>query len=202
MQEAPWYCRSSPGLGLETADSFVFNPHKWLFTNFDCSAYYVKDQEALIKTFEILPEYLKTKTHGEVNDYRDWGIPLGRRFRALKLWFVLRTYGVNGIRETIRKHLSYGQWLEKVITEHPNFELVTPPRLNMVVFRYADPSYTDQELNDKNETLLQQINDSGKAFLTHTKVREKYALRLVTGQTHVEKRHVEKAWELITKSAK
>lgn len=183
--------------GLDTADSFVFNPHKWLMTNFDCSVYYVKDKEALLKTFEILPEYLKTKTRGQVNDYRDWGIPLGRRFRALKLWFVIRTYGVEGIRNTIRQHNAFGQWLNLKIESHPDFELVTPSRMNMVVFRMVNHQDSLEELNTKNEQLLNVINDSGKAYLTHTKVHGIYALRLVTGQTYMTQKHVEKVWELI-----
>lgn len=101
--------------GIEHADSFVFNPHKWMFTNFDCSAYFVKDKEALIKTFEILPEYLKTKSRGKVNDYRDWGVPLGRRFRALKLWFVIRNFGVEALQQKVRYHISLAQWLKKTI---------------------------------------------------------------------------------------
>ncbi len=97
--------------GIEKADSFVFNPHKWMFTNFDCSAYFVKDKEALLRTFEILPEYLKTATRGLVNDYRDWGIPLGRRFRALKLWFVIRSYGITKLQEMVREHIRIARWL-------------------------------------------------------------------------------------------
>ena len=95
--------------GKEYIDSLVFNPHKWMFTNFDCSAFFVKDAATLIKTFEILPEYLKTRTRGQVNDYRDWGIPLGRRFRALKLWSVIRSYGVEGLQEKVRYHISLGK---------------------------------------------------------------------------------------------
>jgi aromatic-L-amino-acid/L-tryptophan decarboxylase len=98
--------------GIENVDSFVFNPHKWMLTNFDCSAYFVKDREALIKTFAINPEYLKTKTSGMVNDYRDWGIQLGRRFRAMKLWFVIRSYGVEGLQERVRSHIAIAKLLE------------------------------------------------------------------------------------------
>ena len=104
LEEYRWMIK-----GLEMADSYVFNPHKWMFTNFDCTAYYVKDEELLIRTFEVLPEYLKTKTRGQVKDYRDWGIPLGRRFRALKLWFVIRSFGLDGIRAKLRLHIETGQ---------------------------------------------------------------------------------------------
>lgn len=112
--------------GLELADSYVFNPHKWMFTNFDCSAYFVRDPEMLIRTFEILPEYLKTKTRGQVNDYRDWGVALGRRFRALKLWFVIRSFGVEEIRNKVRKHIELAQWVAGEIEKSADFELLAP----------------------------------------------------------------------------
>ncbi|WP_421898550.1 pyridoxal phosphate-dependent decarboxylase family protein [Marinoscillum sp.] len=187
--------------GLELADSFVFNPHKWLFTNFDCSAYFVKDKEALIKTFEILPEYLKTKTRGQVNDYRDWGIQLGRRFRALKLWFVIRTYGVDHLRSTIRTHIGYGAWLANQIEKDSHFELLTPQKLNMVVFRYSASDKSTEELNTINESILTQINLSGKAYITHTKVNGMYGIRVVLGQTRLEKKHVENLWGLLVKTS-
>lgn len=183
--------------GLEYADSFVFNPHKWLFTNFDCSAYFIRDKEALIRTFEILPEYLKTATRGQVNDYRDWGVPLGRRFRALKLWFVMRTYGLEGMRGVIRDHILMSKWLEERIREHPDFELLAPARLNMVIFRYKDGNRSEEQLNELNQQLLTKINDSGNAFITHTKVKGKYAIRLVSGQTRVKLKHVKKVWKMI-----
>ena len=107
--------------GIEKADSFVLNPHKWMFTNFDCTAYYVKDTEALIKTFEVMPEYLKTSSRGLVNDYRDWGIPLGRRFRALKLWFVIRSFGIQGIRETLRKHIQLNEYFAEELIKEKGF---------------------------------------------------------------------------------
>ena len=119
--------------GIEKADTYLFNPHKWMFTNFDCTAYFVKDKEALIQTFQILPEYLKTNTRGKVNDYRDWGIPLGRRFRALKLWFVIREYGASGIRIKIKEHISLAAWLEQQVIHHPDFEMVVDRVLSLVV---------------------------------------------------------------------
>ncbi len=183
--------------GLDLADSFVFNPHKWMMVNFDCSVYYVKDKQALIQTFEILPEYLKTKTHGEVNDYRDWGVQLGRRFRALKLWFVIRTYGVDGIRKVIRSHCEYGSWFAEQVRQDPNFELITPPQLNVVVLRYVDPSKSLEELNQLNESRLQSINSSGKAFLSHTKVKGIYAIRVVLGQTNLSQKQTEDLWDML-----
>ncbi len=186
--------------GINKADSFVFNPHKWMFTNFDCSAYFVKDKETLIRTFEILPEYLKTRTRGAVNDYRDWGIALGRRFRALKLWFVIRDYGVKGIQEKIRHHISLAKNLAGQIESEEDFELMAPVPLNTVCFRFHPKKV--ENLNAVNENLLDALNKTGKLYLTHTKVNGQYTLRMVTSQTDVEEEHVGKAWELIKELAR
>lgn len=189
--------------GIEQADSFVFNPHKWMFTNFDCSVYYVKDKDALINTFSIQPEYLKTKTAGKVNDYRDWGIQLGRRFRALKLWFVIRNFGVNGLKEKIQNHIELAKELENSIIQSKDFEMVTPRTLNLVCFRYKPQNVIDEEqLNYLNESLMQKANKSGKFFITHTRLNGKYTLRLVIGQTRVSKSNVMNAWKLINTTAK
>ncbi len=188
--------------GIELADTFVFNPHKWMFTNFDCSAYYVKDQEALIRTFEILPEYLKTKEASRVNNYRDWGVQLGRRFRALKLWFVIRSFGTKGIQDKIASHLQWAKELEQQIEDSKDFELLAPVPLATVCFRYKPNNMDDLEkINRLNERLMEQLNASGKLYLTHTKLDGKYTLRMVIGQTNMEKRHVQQAWELIKTTA-
>ncbi len=188
--------------GIEQVDSFVFNPHKWLFTNFDCSAYFVRDKQALLQTFEILPEYLKTASRGGVNDYRDWGVPLGRRFRALKLWFVIREYGVEGLQAALKRHIHLAREMENAVLEHPDFEMMTQRMLNVVCFRYHPPQCNDLEFLDKmNEKILQRANKSGKAFFTHTKIRGQYTIRMVIGQTRVEKRHVTEAWELLKETA-
>ncbi|MEE4214454.1 MAG: pyridoxal-dependent decarboxylase, partial [Bacteroidales bacterium] len=187
--------------GKEHIDSFVFNPHKWMFTNFDCSAYFIRDADGLIKTFEILPEYLKTRTRGEVNDYRDWGIPLGRRFRALKLWFVIRSFGLQGLRERIRDHLSYASWLADRISEHGDFEMTAPPSLNTVCFRYKPVGKDDKSLDEINEKLNHKLNDSGEIYLTHTRINGNYSLRMVIGQTNVRLENIQKAWELISSTA-
>ncbi|MEJ2544120.1 MAG: aminotransferase class V-fold PLP-dependent enzyme [Calditrichaceae bacterium] len=198
MPEYRWMAK-----GLDMADSFVFNPHKWLFTNFDCSAYFVKDKNALINTFSILPEYLKTKTTGEVNDYRDWGIALGRRFRALKLWFVIRNFGVQGLQERLRYHIQIAKNLEEKINNHKEFELLTKRNINMLCFRYHPDKINDDEtLNQLNENLLHSLNQTGKIFLTHTKIKNRYTLRLVIGQTNVTEDQVNKAWELICSTIK
>ena len=190
-------------IGVEQADSFVFNPHKWMFTNFDCSAYYVKDKEALLRTFEILPEYLKTRTRGEVNDYRDWGIQLGRRFRALKLWFVIRNFGVEGIKEKVREHIKIAKSLADKIRNSEDFILFEPQYLSVVCFRYQPSQKSNiEEINQLNQNLLHKLNESGKIYLTHTKVHGMITLRMVIAQTNVEKKHVDRAWELIQKTAK
>ena len=185
--------------GIEMADTYVFNPHKWMFTNFDCSAYFVSDKEALVKTFSILPEYLKTNVDSQVNNYRDWGIQLGRRFRALKLWFVLRNFGAEGIRDTIRNHIEWVQDLARKVEQLKDFEIMAPYRLNMFCFRYHPENLSDQErLNELNKKLLDTINASGRIFLTHTVINGNYSIRFVAGQTLMQERHILDAWQLIT----
>jgi aromatic-L-amino-acid/L-tryptophan decarboxylase len=188
--------------GKEYIDSFVFNPHKWMFTNFDCTAYFVKDASALIKTFEVLPEYLKTRTRGKVNDYRDWGVPLGRRFRALKLWSVIRSYGTDGLREKIRYHIKIAANLEGLISEEADFEILAPVVISVVCFRYVPAGYSEAEINELNEKLNHILNDTGKIYLSHTVLNGKYTLRMVTAQTNVTLEHVEKAWTLIKETAR
>jgi aromatic-L-amino-acid decarboxylase len=183
--------------GIEYADSFVFNPHKWMFTNFDCSAYFVRDAASLIRTFEILPEYLKTRTRGLVNDYRDWGIPLGRRFRALKLWAVIRSYGADKLRSLIREHIRLAKMLAGLIEAEKDFELMAPVPLNTVCFRYRPHGAGDRETDSINEKLNHTLNDGGRLYLTHTKVNGRYVLRMVTAQTNVTEKHVLQAWDLI-----
>ena len=188
--------------GREYIDSFVFNPHKWMFTNFDCTAYFVRYAGALIKTFEILPEYLNTRTRGKVNDYRDWGVPLGRRFRALKLWSVIRSYGTDGIREKVREHISIATRLSEFISKEDDFELLAPVVICVVCFRYFRTGYTEDQINALNEKLNHQLNDTGKLYLTHTVLNGKYTLRMVTAQTNVTMQHVMKAWDQIRETAR
>jgi aromatic-L-amino-acid decarboxylase len=188
--------------GKEYIDSFLFNPHKWMFTNFDCTAFFTRDAVSLIKTFEILPEYLKTRTRGKVNDYRDWGIPLGRRFRGLKLWSVIRSYGTTGLQEKIREHIGFARRLKELIADEPDFEILAPVVINVICFRFAPKGNDEKILNALNENLNHLLNDSGKIYLTHTTLNGKYTLRMVTGQTNVKFTHVEKAWELIKETAR
>lgn len=193
--------------GLELADSLVFNPHKWLFTHFDCSAYFVKDAQTLEQTFGLTPEYLKTSLDRQVHNYRDWGIQLGRRFRALKLWFVLRSYGLSGLQQRLREQISWVQELSQQIDTHPDFERLAPVPLNLVCFRWnpAQPPGSlppDEAWLDRcNETLLQTLNASGKLFITHTKLKGRYALRLVAGQLNTQHEHVQQAWQQIQQTA-
>lgn len=184
--------------GLEEADTFVFNPHKWMFTNFDCSAYFIKDKNALLNTFEIIPEYLKTRSDNVANNYCDWGIPLGRRFRALKLWFVIRTYGIVGLQEKIRYHIKLAKDLYDKFSAEENFELLAPLNANVICFRFKPAGREEDEtLNIINEKLMHSLNSTGKIFLTHTKLNGKFTLRLVVAQTNIEERHTNKAFELI-----
>jgi aromatic-L-amino-acid decarboxylase len=188
--------------GREFMDSFLFNPHKWMFTNFDCTAFFIKDAETLIKTFEILPEYLKTRTRGQVNDYRDWGVPLGRRFRALKLWSVIRSFGKEGLQNKIRQHIQFASRLKELILKEADFEIPAPVVINVVCFRYIPSGHSGAEINSLNEKLNHLLNDSGKIYLSHTVLNGMYTLRMVTGQTNVTLEHVEKAWELIKRTAR
>jgi len=183
--------------GLELADSYVFNPHKWLLTNFDCTAYFVKNKEALIRTFSIMPEYLKTQVDEQVNNYRDWGVQLGRRFRALKLWFVLRSYGSEGLQSILRGHHEFAENFAEKLRQHTDFEIVAPLNFNLVCFRFCPKNHSESELDQLNEQLLHRLNATGKVFLTHTKLNGKYIIRAVFGQTFLEQKHVEKLWELI-----
>lgn len=184
--------------GIEHADSFVFNPHKWLFTNFDCSAFFIKDKLSLLRTLQVVPEYLRTQNQGRVNDFCDWGVPLGRRFRALKLWFVLRSFGTEALQAKIRQHISLAQELAEQIRQEPGFEIMAPVTMNLVCFRYKPEGVENQdELNRINENLLKKINASGKAYMSHTKVNGNFTIRMVIANTNVEKRHVEEAWRLV-----
>ena len=178
--------------GIELADSYCFNPHKWMFTNFDCDCFYVADRATLIKTLSVLPEYLRNKAteSGAVIDYRDWHIPLGRRFRSLKLWFVIRHYGVEGLRHHVRRHVELAQSFATWVKEADRFELAVPAPLNLVCFRHVGG-------DDVNRKLLERLNQSGELYLTHTVLDERYTLRMCVGQTHTEARHVEAAWRQI-----
>lgn len=178
--------------GLELADSYCFNPHKWMFTNFDCDCFFVADRAHLIRTLSILPEYLRNQAteSGAVIDYRDWQIPLGRRFRALKLWFVLRSFGSEGLQERVRRHIDLAKQFVEWVTADDRFEMAAPVPLSLVCFRHKGGDAV-------NQYILDTLNNSGQLYLSHTKLDGKLTLRLSIGQTNTEQRHVERAWQLI-----
>jgi aromatic-L-amino-acid decarboxylase len=182
--------------GVELADSYSFNPHKWMFTNFDCNCFWVADRTALIQALSILPEYLRNHASesGAVIDYRDWHIQLGRRFRSLKLWFVIRHYGVEGLQHHIREHVRLAQQFAGWVREDDRFELAAPVPLNLVCFRHKAG-------DEVNQTIMDRLNQSGDLYLTHTKLNGKLTLRLCVGQTNTQARHVEKAWQRIKEEA-
>ncbi|HUI69031.1 MAG TPA: pyridoxal-dependent decarboxylase [Spirochaetia bacterium] len=182
--------------GLELADSYAFNPHKWMFTNFDCDCFFVADKKALITALTILPEYLRNQAteSGAVIDYRDWQVSLGRRFRSLKLWFVIRHYGIEGLQHHVRQHVALAQGFAGWVEADRRFELAVRPPLNLVCFRLR----AGDEVNQK---LLDDLNASGELYLTHTRLSGKLTLRLCVGQTTTERRHVEQAWARIREAA-
>ena len=188
--------------GVEHADSFVFNPHKWLLVNFDCSAYFVRDREALLQTFRVTPEYLRTAQDPDVVNFRDWGIQLGRRFRALKLWFVIRSYGVDGLRAMIRRHVELAQELAGWVQADPNFELMAPVPFGLVCLRHCPEGLADDtELDELNQKLLARVNATRRVHLTHTRLGGRYVIRVAVGQWQTERANVAEAWRLINEAA-
>lgn len=186
--------------GIERFDSFVFNPHKWLMTNFDCSAHYVRAPDDLIRTLSILPPFLQSREAGQVIDYRDWSVPLGRRFRALKLWFVIRCYGVDGLKRIVGDHIAWATDLESAIRAEPDFELAAPRRLSLLNFRYAPSGAAD--LDALNARLLEAVNDDGFTYLTQNRVHGRYAIRFQIGQTRTTAADVTAAWRRIVEIAR
>lgn len=182
--------------GVERADSYAFNPHKWLFTGFDCDCFWVADRQPLLAALSILPEYLRNEATdaGSVVDLRDWQIPLGRRFRSLKLWFVLRHYGAEGLRHHVSEHVRLAAGLAERVEAHPRLELVAPASLNLVCFAHVDG-------DEASEVLLRAVNETGEAFLTHTRLGGRYVVRCSIGQTHTEARHVDALWALVERFA-
>ncbi|HEV8239211.1 MAG TPA: pyridoxal-dependent decarboxylase [Thermoanaerobaculia bacterium] len=182
--------------GVEDADSYCFNPHKWMLTTFDCSAFWVRNRRPLLAALSILPEYLRNTASesGAVIDYRDWHVQLGRRFRALKLWFVLRWYGLEGLRAMVRNHVALAQRFASWVAADAEWELAAPVPLNLVCFRHRGG-------DAMNQRILDRVNASGEAYLTHTKLDGKLTLRLCIGQARTEARHVERAWELLRADA-
>ena len=178
--------------GLERADSYTFNPHKWLLTNFDCSMFYVADRQPMIAALSVLPEYLRNAATdaGAVVDYRDWQVSLGRRFRALKLWFVIRTHGAEGLADFVRSHVEMAKSFEAKVVEHPQYEIVAPTTLSLVTFRHVGG-------DSENERIRDAINTGGEAYITHTKLNDQTVLRLAIGAVRTEQRHVDAVYALL-----
>ncbi len=200
--------------GVERADSFAFNPHKWLLTNFDCNCFWTADRAAVINALSITPEYLRNAASdtGKVIDYRDWQVPLGRRFRALKLWFVIRHYGVEGLRSYIREHVRLAGLFEDLVRSDVRFEVATPRTMNLVCFRWKGEG---EESDRFNKDLMNRLNQGGRMYLTHTVLPRsaesragvkhplagRLVLRLAIGSVATQERHVREAWAMIRDEA-
>ncbi len=187
--------------GCERADSFLVNPHKWLFTPIDCTAFYTRRPEALRGAFSLVPEYLQTPVSDAVN-FMDYGVQLGRRFRALKLWMVLRMFGVRGLQEALRKHLQLARQFAEWVDSSEEFQRVAPVPFSTVCFRHRAPGLSLEEANRFNERLLEAVNATGQAYLSHTVLRGQYVLRLAVGNLRTELRHVRRCWELLQEHAR
>lgn len=187
--------------GVENADSIVVNPHKWLFMPIDISVYYTAKPEILKRTFSLIPEYLKTEHDNSAINYMDYGIQLGRRFRSLKLWFVIRYFGVKGLRNILREHIKVGRQFADLINKHPQFEVLAPVPFSTVCFR-AIPNLEigETKLNELNERLMNEMNKTGKVFLSHTKLNNKFVIRLVVSGIRTKEEHMLEVWDLLQKT--
>jgi aromatic-L-amino-acid decarboxylase len=184
--------------GLELGDSVVMNPHKWLGAQFDCSAHFVRDPALLQATFALTPEYLRGAHDDQVVNYRDWGIPLGRRFRALKLWFTLRNTGAAAVRAMVREHIRLGELFASWVDADPGFERMAPARFALVCFRHRPPGVAEgAALDDHNRRLLGRINASGRTHLVGTTLRGRFVIRMAIGQRTTTERHVREAWATV-----
>ena len=181
--------------GWERSDSIVVNPHKWLFTPFDLSVLYCKDLGVLKDAFSLVPEYLKTNEESTVKNGMDYGIQLGRRFRALKLWFVMRYFGREGLIARLREHCRLANLFASWVNESEDFEMLAPLSFALVCFRACPKGFED--LNSLNEKIMNDINSSGEAYLSHTKLNGIFTLRLSVGSIRVEERHLRKVWDLL-----
>ena len=179
--------------GIARADSFVFNAHKWMFTNFDCSVFWVADRAPLVRAMSILPPYLQNaaSASGEVIDYRDWQVPLGRRFRALKLWWVLRAYGAKGIRHHIREHVRLASWFGGRVDEHPSLVRVAPVAFGLVCFRHVDG-------NESTEALAEAINRDGSVYVIASTIEDERFIRVAVGATPTTAEDVERLWSIVS----
>ena len=183
--------------GVERADSFVMNPHKWMFTPIDFSAFYTRHVDTLKRAFSILPEYLRTAEGGAVTNFMDYGVQLGRRFRALKFWFIVRTYGVDGIVERIREHIRLAHVFEGWVRATPGWEVVAPVPFSTVNFRACPSNVPEDKWNDLNERVLNAVNATGEVFLSHTKLNGNFVMHLAIGNIRTEEKHIARTWELL-----
>jgi aromatic-L-amino-acid decarboxylase len=189
--------------GFERADSIVINPHKWLFIQLDFSILYTRKPQVLKNAFSLVPEYLKTSEDNIAINYMDYGIQLGRRFRAIKFWFVLRYFGAEGLREKLREHLRLGQLFAKWVDDDPKFERMAPVYFSTICFRFIPDSISDEnKINDLNLKILEKVNSTGKVFMAHTKLNGKIVLRMVISGMRTEEKHVKLAWDVIKEESK
>jgi aromatic-L-amino-acid decarboxylase len=190
--------------GVERADSLVVNPHKWLFTPFDLSAFYCRRMDVVRAAFALTPEYLRTIERERGRNLMDTGVQLGRRFRALKLWMILRSFGARAIRDHLSEHMHLATKLASWIDAHPDFERMAPVPFSVVCFRWrpGDQPMADEALDAANERLMNAVNDTGDVFLSHTRLRGRVALRIAIGHLRTEERHVRRAWDLLQEHSK
>ena len=188
--------------GFEGVDSFVVNPHKWLFTPVDISAMYTRRPDVLRRAFSLVPEFLTTVEQDQVVNLMDYGIQLGRRFRALKLWMVIRAFGVSGLVERLRTHLALAQELAEWVRREPGWELIAPVHFSLVCCRYAPEGKSEAELERLNAAILARVNASGRIYLSHTKLGDRYVIRVAIGNIRTERRHVAEAWALLREAAR
>jgi aromatic-L-amino-acid decarboxylase len=183
--------------GVERADSLVVNPHKWLFTPFDCSALFVRRPEILRRAFSLVPEYLTTPEQDVAVNFMDYGVQLGRRFRALKLWMVIRAFGVDGLRRRIEEHCDLAQDFARRVAAEDGWEVSAPVPFALVCFRHSPATISGADVDVHNERLLHAVNATGRVFLSHTRLRGRYTLRLSVGNIRTEARHVDLAWQIL-----
>jgi aromatic-L-amino-acid decarboxylase len=195
LPEKQWILR-----GCEEADSFLLNPHKWLFTPFDCTAFYTRHPEILQRAFSLVPEFLRTTVETS-HDFMNYGLQLGRRFRALKLWLVIRLYGVEGLQATLRNHIELAQEFAGWIRESNSFEIMAPHPFSTVCFRAKPANYSEERLNEFNEELMHSVNQTGEMYISHTKLHGKITLRLAIGNMKTQLSHIQRAWELLRSHA-
>ena len=187
--------------GVEAADSLVLNPHKWLGVAFDCSVYYVRDVEHLVRVMSTNPSYLQTAADGVVKNYRDWGIPLGRRFRALKLWFLIREQGVRGLQARLRRDLDNARWLEAQVAATPGWRVLAPVPLQTVCVRHEPAGLAGDALDRHTQTWCDRLNRSGAAYLTPAVLDGRWMVRVSVGAEHTERVHVEALWTAMQREA-